>query len=83
MLGIGGSELLVILILALILFGTGRIPAIMEDVAKGIKAFKKGLSDIGDEVNKPVQAEVKVTSKKKGVIKKTLKKVASANKKIK
>jgi sec-independent protein translocase protein TatA len=63
--GLGWSEILVIIILVIILFGTGRIPAIMEDIAKGVKAFKKGLSDISDEVEKPVTAKVKVVKNKK------------------
>lgn len=36
---------LVVGILVLLLFGRGRISEMMGDVAKGIKAFRKGLSD--------------------------------------
>jgi sec-independent protein translocase protein TatA len=28
-----------------VLFGAGRIPTLMGDMAKGIKAFKKGMND--------------------------------------
>jgi len=37
-----------VLILVLLLFGAGKIPRLMGDVAKGVKAFKKGLSDEDD-----------------------------------
>lgn len=39
------SELLIVLVLVLLLFGAGRVPNIMENLAKGIKSFKKGLKD--------------------------------------
>jgi len=29
----------------LLLFGKGKIPSLMSDMAKGIKSFKKGMSD--------------------------------------
>ena len=39
---------LIVLAVVLLLFGRGKIPELMGDVAKGIKNFKKGMSD--DEV---------------------------------
>ncbi|WP_448584977.1 twin-arginine translocase TatA/TatE family subunit [Thermaurantiacus sp.] len=36
---------LVVGILVVLLFGRGRISEMMGDVAKGIKAFRKGLAD--------------------------------------
>ncbi|MEZ5655653.1 MAG: twin-arginine translocase TatA/TatE family subunit [Sphingobium sp.] len=39
---------LVVLVIVL-LFGGGRISSLMGDVAKGIKAFKKGMSDDDDQ----------------------------------
>jgi sec-independent protein translocase protein TatA len=43
---IGWQQILIILILALLLFGgAGRISSIMGDFAKGIKAFRKGLQE--------------------------------------
>ena len=36
---------LIVLAIVLLLFGRGRIPDLMGDVAKGIKSFKKGMSD--------------------------------------
>jgi sec-independent protein translocase protein TatA len=41
----GWTEILLIAAVVFLLFGAGRIPSIMENVAKGVKAFKKGLAD--------------------------------------
>ena len=35
----------IVLVVVVLLFGGGRISGVMGDVAKGIKAFKKGMSD--------------------------------------
>jgi len=40
-------------IVAIILFGGGRFPTMMSDVAKGIKSFKKGMTDDDDDQPKP------------------------------
>jgi sec-independent protein translocase protein TatA len=42
------TELLIVLLIVLVLFGAGKIPRIAEDMGKGIKSFKKGL-DSGDK----------------------------------
>lgn len=36
---------IVVLVVVLLLFGKGKIPALMGDVAKGVKAFKSGLKE--------------------------------------
>ncbi len=38
-------QLLIVLLLVVVLFGKGKVSDLMGDVAKGIKSFKKGLSD--------------------------------------
>lgn len=40
---------LIVLVIVLVLFGRGKIPELMGDVAKGIKSFKKGIAD--DDTN--------------------------------
>jgi sec-independent protein translocase protein TatA len=40
---------LVVLVIVLLLFGAGKIPKLMGDMAKGVKAFKEGLKDINEE----------------------------------
>ena len=46
---IGPLGLIVILVVVLLLFGRGKIPALMGDVAKGIKSFKKGMKEDPEE----------------------------------
>lgn len=36
---------LVVGVIVVLLFGRGKIPDLMSDVAKGIKSFKKGMQD--------------------------------------
>lgn len=38
-------HLLIVLIVVILMFGAGRLPTLMGDMAKGVKAFKKGLND--------------------------------------
>ena len=36
---------IIVLIIVLLLFGKGKIPTLMGDMAKGIKSFKKGMTE--------------------------------------
>ncbi len=40
---------IILLVIVVLLFGSGRISSVMADVAKGIKSFKKGMADDDDE----------------------------------
>lgn len=42
-------QILVVVMLLVLLFGRGKISALMGDVAKGIKSFKKGMADDDDD----------------------------------
>ena len=42
---IGIWQVVLILLIVLILFGAGKLPKVMGDVAKGVKNFKSGLKD--------------------------------------
>lgn len=35
----------IVLLVVLLLFGAGKIPRLMGDMAKGVKAFKRGMKD--------------------------------------
>ncbi len=50
MLGLGPTELIIILVIIIIVFGVGRISKIGGELGSGIKAFKEGLQ--GDEEEK-------------------------------
>ncbi len=54
------SHWLILLAIVLVMFGAGKIPTLMGDVAKGIKTFKKGMKDDEDEAAaKPADAASK------------------------
>ena len=42
---------LIVLVVVLLLFGRGKIPELMGDVAKGIKNFRKGMGDEDEAEN--------------------------------
>lgn len=48
---IGWQEILLILLIALLLFGAKKIPDLARGLGKGIREFKKGLS----EIDKPLE----------------------------
>ncbi|AGA65100.1 Twin-arginine translocation protein TatA [Liberibacter crescens BT-1] len=50
---------LIVLVILLLLFGRGKIPELMGDLAKGIKNFKKGMSE--DEQDATYKEETKST----------------------
>jgi sec-independent protein translocase protein TatA len=43
--GISIGHLVLLLVIVLVVFGAGRIPQIMGDVAKGLRAFKDGMKE--------------------------------------
>ncbi len=59
---IGIWQVVLILLIVLILFGAGKLPKVMGDVAKGVKNFKSGLKDEDeDEEKKAITAEAQPT----------------------
>lgn len=45
----GWTQILIVVVLLVLLFGRGKISDLMGDVAKGIKSFKKGISEDEDK----------------------------------
>lgn len=45
-LGLGGSELLVIMLVVLLLFGGKKIPELMRGLGKGVRSFKDGMKEV-------------------------------------
>ena len=58
MFGLGTTELILILVIVMVLFGAKKLPALGEGLAKGIKSFRTNLSDNTD---KSASAEDKKT----------------------
>ncbi len=53
--GISFFQLLVILLIVLVLFGRGKLPALAEDIGKSVKAFRKGIEDADKDDKKAVE----------------------------
>lgn len=43
--GFGMTEMLIILAIILVIFGAGKLPSVMGDLAKGVRNFKAGMKD--------------------------------------
>jgi sec-independent protein translocase protein TatA len=52
MFGLGIGELLVILVVVLILFGSSKLPQLGQGLGEGIKSFRKAFRDVGDDDKK-------------------------------
>ena len=52
-----GWEWIIVLLIVILIFGVGRISKVGEDLGKGIRSFRKGLS--GDEEGKEKKEETK------------------------
>jgi sec-independent protein translocase protein TatA len=62
MFGLGATELIIILVIVVVLFGAKRIPEIASGLGKGIVNFKKASHDLEKEtkgIEKDVQSEDK------------------------
>ncbi|MBL0318011.1 MAG: twin-arginine translocase TatA/TatE family subunit [Alphaproteobacteria bacterium] len=46
---LGFSEILLVVVVILILFGAGKLPTVMHDLGKGIRQFKEGVKDVAAE----------------------------------
>lgn len=57
MFGIGVPELLIILVIILIIFGVGKLPEIGSALGKGIRNFKKSVSDQTDTNTPPAKKD--------------------------
>jgi sec-independent protein translocase protein TatA len=60
-----GMQLIIILIIILLLFGGNKIPELMRGLGRGIHAFKQGLNEAQEEINKPIETG-KSDDKEKG-----------------
>ena len=63
MLGLGTQEIILIVLVVLIFFGAKKIPELARGLGKGVSEFKKGMSDVQNELNKEA-TETKPEEKK-------------------
>jgi len=57
LMGLTGTELLVIAVVALVIFGANKIPTFMKGLGQGIKEFKKASSDVQSELERSMHEE--------------------------
>ena len=60
---IGVWQIAIVVVLVVLLFGRGKISSLMGDVAKGIKSFKKGMSDNPDSTTTTTTSPEETSSK--------------------
>ena len=48
---VGLTEILVLLLFVLLLFGAKKIPELMKSFGKGVKSFKEGVNGIEEDLN--------------------------------
>ena len=60
MFGLGnlsGSEILILLLIVLLVFGANRLPDTGRAIGKGLREFKRALSDAQDSITRPDDAD--------------------------
>jgi len=55
MFGLGFPELMVILVIALLVFGPSKLPSVGKSIGEAIRGFKKGLEDDHQEETKKLK----------------------------
>jgi sec-independent protein translocase protein TatA len=48
---IGPSELIIIMLIVLLLFGSKRLPELARGIGKATRQFKKAMDDVKEEIN--------------------------------
>lgn len=54
---IRGWEWIIILAVVLLLFGGKKIPELMRGLGKGMHAFRQGVQEAKDEMNRPIDSD--------------------------
>jgi sec-independent protein translocase protein TatA len=61
----GGTEIIVIVLIILLLFGAKRIPELARGIGQGIQEFRKASDDIKKEIDKGSEDVKNATSSKR------------------
>lgn len=57
MFGLGLPEMMVILVIALVVFGPSKLPSLGKSLGEAIRGFKKGLEDDSTEEKKKIDTK--------------------------
>jgi sec-independent protein translocase protein TatA len=62
---LGTSEIIIIALVVLLLFGGKKIPELMHGIGKGVRSFKTGMNEIENEINAEVEKKDTVKKEEK------------------
>jgi len=51
---IGATEIILIGVVALLLFGPKKLPEMMQSIGKGVRDFKKSLNEVEEEIKNSI-----------------------------
>ncbi|MBF0414229.1 MAG: Sec-independent protein translocase subunit TatA [Magnetococcales bacterium] len=58
--GFNATELFIILMIVLVVFGAGKLPKVMGDLGKGVKSFKEAMNEKDEGTDKEPQPQAKM-----------------------
>jgi sec-independent protein translocase protein TatA len=64
---VGVTELLVILLIVLVLFGSKKLPELADGMGKAIRNFKRGIATDDEDVTPPAPESTKQVTQRSGV----------------
>jgi sec-independent protein translocase protein TatA len=63
--GLGTTEIILIALVVLLLFGGRKIPELMKGIGKGVKSFKDGVQGVEDELKDDKKSSTSTDPEKK------------------
>lgn len=60
---VGATEIIIVALIVLLLFGGKKIPELMKGIGKGVKNFKDGMKGIEDDIKDSTKQEDKEDNK--------------------
>ena len=76
-LSLGGSEIVLVFLAFLLLFGSSKIPEVAKGLGKGLREFKKATDDIKREINEHTGDMTKDITESANSIKKNITEITS------
>lgn len=64
MFGLGPTELIIILVIALVIFGPSRLPKVGQSVGQAMRAFRDSTDKVQEEVKKSIEGSTEEPDKK-------------------
>ena len=49
--GLGITEIVIIALIVLLLFGGKKIPELMKGIGKGVRSFKEGINEVKEDIS--------------------------------